>query len=248
MGAPRRTGETSVRRVWWLPRMVALVGAIGLMASLGMFGGAMSASAATSYQVTATVPVGNNPFGVAVDATTHTVYVANSDGNSVSVIDGATPVTVAGAPTAVSATAGNGQASVVFTAPASNGGSAITGYTVTATDTTTPGNGGQTVTGTGSPLVVTGLTNGDSYTFTVTATNAQGTGPASTASTPVTPVTPTATVAGASVGATVNTGGTVANTLAPALGWTLTTAAGMALLAAAGFVLWCRRWTRRRLA
>ena len=47
----------------------------------------------------------------------------------------------------------------------------ITGYTVTATDSTTPANGGQTGTGTGSPISVTGLTNGDSYTFTVTATN-----------------------------------------------------------------------------
>lgn len=52
---------------------------------------------------------------------------------------------------------------------------------------TTPGNGGQTVTGTGSPLTVTGLTNGDTYTFTVTATNAAGTGSPSAASNAVTP-------------------------------------------------------------
>ncbi len=44
-----------------------------------------------------------------------------------------------GAPTAVSATAGNASAAVSFTAPASDGGSPITGYTVIATDTTTPG-------------------------------------------------------------------------------------------------------------
>jgi hypothetical protein len=97
--------------------------------------------------------------------------------------------TVPGVPSGVSATAGNGQATVVFIPPASDGGSAINGYMVTATDTTTPGNGGQTVAGAGSPIVVTGLTNGDSYTFTVTATNTVGTGAASTASSPATPAT-----------------------------------------------------------
>lgn len=72
-------------------------------------------------------------------------------------------------------------ASVSFTAPASNGGSAITGYTVTST----PGN--ITATGATSPIVVTGLTNGTSYTFTVHATNAVGNGPESVASNAVTP-------------------------------------------------------------
>ena len=50
---------------------------------------------------------------------------------------------------------------MAFTAPASDGGSAITHYTVVATDTTNSRHGGQTVTGAASPLVVTGLTNGD---------------------------------------------------------------------------------------
>jgi large repetitive protein len=106
--------------------------------------------------------------------------------------------TAPGAPVIGTATAGNGQATVAFTPPASDGGSAITGYTVTATDTTNPGNGGQTFTGTGSPITVTGLTNDDSYTFTVTATNAAGTGPASAPSNAVTPAAPvTTTVPGA---------------------------------------------------
>ena len=58
---------------------------------------------------------------------------------------------------------------------------------MTAADVTTPANGGQTGTGTASPITVTGLTNGDSYTFTVKATNAIGTGPASAPSNAVTP-------------------------------------------------------------
>jgi hypothetical protein len=89
----------------------------------------------------------------------------------------------------VSATAGNGSATVSFSPPDSTGGSTITGYTVTATDTTNSGNGGETGTGAGSPITVSGLTNGDSYTFTVTATNGVGTGSASGASTQVTPAT-----------------------------------------------------------
>ena len=83
-----------------------------------------------------------------------------------------------GVPTGVSATAGNGSATVGWTAPG-NGGSAITSYTVTPYI----GSAAQApVTVSGSPpatsTTVTGLTNGTSYTFTVSATNAVGTGPA----------------------------------------------------------------------
>jgi hypothetical protein len=92
----------------------------------------------------------------------------------------AAPLSVAatapGAPTAVTAVGGNMQARVTFTAPVSNGGAAITGYTVTSSP------GGFTATGVSSPLTVTGLTNGTSYTFTVKATNSVGTGAASSAS------------------------------------------------------------------
>jgi hypothetical protein len=122
---------------------------------------------------------------------TFTVSATNAKGTGADSTPSAptTPATVPGAPTGVSATAGNASATVSFSAPASTGGSAITGYTVTATDTTNSGNGGQTGTGTGSPIAVSGLTNGDSYTFTVTATNGVGTGPASAASAAVTPAT-----------------------------------------------------------
>jgi len=95
----------------------------------------------------------------------------------------ATPATVPGAPTSVTAVRGNAQATVTFTAPASNGGSAITSYKATSSP------GGFTATGTASPLTVTGLTNGTAYTFTVTATNAAGTSAPSAASAAVTPAT-----------------------------------------------------------
>ena len=96
---------------------------------------------------------------------------------------------VPGAPTNVVATAGNAQATVNWTAPPNNGNPPVTQYTVTANDSTNAANGGQTVSGTGGPLTVTNLTNGDTYTFSVTATNSIGTGAAGT-SNAVTPPNP----------------------------------------------------------
>jgi hypothetical protein len=90
-------------------------------------------------------------------------------------------------PTKVSAVAGANEATVSFTAPLQYGGAPITGYTVTADDLTNSANGGQTATGAGSPIIVTGLTDGDTYTFTVTATNGNGTSARSKASNPVVP-------------------------------------------------------------
>ncbi len=66
----------------------------------------------------------------------------------------ATPVTVPGAPTNVAATAGNGQVTVSFTPPADNGGSTITGYTVTSN----PGN--FTAAGIGTTITVQGCRTG----------------------------------------------------------------------------------------
>lgn len=91
------------------------------------------------------------------------------------------------APTIDTVAAGVDSATIAFSPPEDPGESPITGYAVTATDTTNLANGGQTATATGSPITVTGLTPGDSYTFTVTATNSEGPGTPSAASTPVTP-------------------------------------------------------------
>ncbi len=92
--------------------------------------------------------------------------------------------TVPGAPTIGTATAGNTQATVTFTAPGSDGGSAITTYTATSNPS------GVTGTCANSPCTVTGLANGTAYTFTVTAANAAGSGAASVASNSVTPKAP----------------------------------------------------------
>jgi hypothetical protein len=87
-----------------------------------------------------------------------------------------------GRPTGVSAEAGDGQATISWTAPSYEGDSAITGYTVTASPD------GNTCTTTGeTSCTVTGLTNCTAYTFTVTATNSSGTGSSSGASSAVRP-------------------------------------------------------------
>ncbi|HWE57212.1 MAG TPA: fibronectin type III domain-containing protein [Acidimicrobiales bacterium] len=103
-------------------------------------------------------------------------------------VDG-TPYSTAGAPRSVSAVPGNARATVSFLAPSSDHGAAVTGYSVTATDQTSPGRSPITTTGTTSPISVGGLVNGDRYTFTVVATNLAGAGPASNPSSPVTPYT-----------------------------------------------------------
>ncbi len=90
------------------------------------------------------------------------------------------------APTDVTAVAGPSEATVSFVAGADNG-HPVTAFTATATDTTDPARGGQSVSGASGPLVVTGLTDGDAYTLSVTETTSVGTSPASAPSAPVTP-------------------------------------------------------------
>jgi hypothetical protein len=122
------------------------------------------------------------------NGTAHTFTVTATNpagiGSASSPSDSVTPRTTPGLPTGVTATAGNTQAAVSWTAPASTGGSAIAAYTVTAS-----GLGGQTCTWASGPLTctVTGLSNGVSYTFTATAANAAGNGSASTPSNAITP-------------------------------------------------------------
>ena len=78
----------------------------------------------------------------------------------------AVPATRPGAPTGVTATAGKGTATVHWTAPASNGGSAITGYAVRATG---PTQIFHTFAGTATTQTFAGLTNGATYVFAVAA-------------------------------------------------------------------------------
>jgi hypothetical protein len=116
--------------------------------------------------------------------------------------DVAFAVTTPGAPTAVSATPGTGSAIVRWTFPSNNGGAAVTGYVVT------PFLAGaaqpvRTFNSKATTQTVTGLTQKQSYTFTVAATNVAGTGAQSVASSPILiglPTAPTNVVAAADPG------------------------------------------------
>ncbi len=137
-------------------------------------------------------PTGTTINGLAGGTSyTFTVQASNSAGSGpVSAPSNAVTPTEAkapSAPTEVIATAGNGSATVTWAAPA-NGGSPITSYAVTPYigSTAQP-----KTTVTGSPpatrTTISGLANGTGYTFTVAATNAVGTGGASSPSNAVTP-------------------------------------------------------------
>ena len=184
----------SVNEYEGLPGNIVLVGAIG------------GAVTGLSEPAGIAVDPAGNLFVTNIGANSMTEYVADARGDKapdatlagpLSIPFGVAllpPPTVPGAPLIGTATAGNASATITFSPPSADGGSPVSSYTVTATDLTHPAHGGETATRTGSPLTVTGLANGDTYTLSVTATNAVGTGPRSGASNRVTPHAPAPTL------------------------------------------------------
>ncbi|MGO9019702.1 MAG: fibronectin type III domain-containing protein [Syntrophobacteraceae bacterium] len=159
------------------------------------------AEAITSYTVTSN-PTGGNDTNAGSASSPHivanlkngtaytfTVTATNTKGLSTSSKPSQKIMTwtVASQPAITSLTAGNGQVTVKFSAPKSNGGSAITGYTVASNPT-----GGNDSNAGAGPTVFThtvdNLQNGTPYTFTVTATNSVGPS-TSKASKSITPAT-----------------------------------------------------------
>jgi hypothetical protein len=186
-----------------LPPTIGTASLTGLTASVPFTGptdfgdAAISTYTATSNPGSISVSNASSPISVpgltANTAYTFTVTATNSYGisNASSASNSVTTANVPGAPTSVTAadTGIDGEALIAWTAPGSNGGSAITDYVIEYSS-----NGGSSYTvfsdgtSTGTSATVTSLTIGTTYIFRVKAVNAIGTGTASTATSNYIPV------------------------------------------------------------
>jgi outer membrane protein OmpA-like peptidoglycan-associated protein len=154
----------------------ALPGGLTVTASGNQFDGGWYNDA------TGTISAANNWWGF---ATGPVVTIGNPPDpeSPAALISRAAPTwwdTPNGTPTAprnVLASAGNGQATVKWTAPVYTGN---TNPSVTVSYAVTASPGGKTCSTAALSCTVTGLTNGTSYTFTVTPRNALGSGPGAT--------------------------------------------------------------------
>ena len=156
----------------------------------GAAGTVASVTAASGSTATVTINNITGPGTLRLDVKAGT-NITDTAGNALPAYTSGPTHTVQaapGAPTGVAATAGNGQATVTFAAPASAGSSAITRYTATSTPGNHTGDCAPAATpGAVCTITVAGLTNGTSYTFTVKAENASGPGADSAASVAVIP-------------------------------------------------------------
>lgn len=178
-GVSAQSGNGQVKVSWSAPTVSSGSTIIGYSVTSSPGGFTCTTTGATSCTVSGLV--NDTPHTFTVTATTSTgTSTPSAPSNTV------TPsAPVPGAPVGVSATAGNGQAKVSWSAPTSTGGSRITGYTVTSN----PGGFICTTTGAKS-CTVKGLVNEIPHTFTVTATTATGVSDSSVPSNVVTPSVP----------------------------------------------------------
>jgi len=171
--------------------------------SVGYTAGANNGSAITGFTTTSSPSISltltsaatANPLtysGTFVQGQAYTFSMTATNGAGTSSSSGAsnsiTPYVAAAPATGIIGSVTSSSATTVsipFTAPSSNG-SSITSYTVTSSPALA-----LTYSGTTSPMAVTGsFVQGQSYTFSIAATNGAGTGAGSSVSNSVTPFAP----------------------------------------------------------
>jgi hypothetical protein len=182
------------------PTATAGNGSITVMVTPAATGDPATSYAATCTADDQTTATGSDPSTTVVVTTgvknghsyTCTVIASNSGGDSAASpasnsVTPVAPTTVPDAPPAPSAAAGDARVTVTFSAPGSNGGLAISRYTITCTAQSDGTNIVKT-SATVTPVTFFGLINGETYTCTVSAHNSKGDGPNSDPSNAVTPV------------------------------------------------------------
>ena len=194
-------GDQAAQLTWSAPSSTGGAAITGYLITAAPGGKAARTTAVTSF----TVGGLNNGTGY-----TFTVAAVNGAGTGPRSAPSkpATPraATAPTAPSALTATAGYQSATVGWSPPTSDGGSPVTTYTVTAQ----PGAVTVSTDGSARQALLTGLTNGASYTVSVAAGNAAGAGPTATTG----PVTPKITVASAPAGLQTSSSGNGAVALA----------------------------------
>ena len=158
----------------------------GTIDGTGVFSSSLVSDAGATLLITNATAIANTEARITglTNGTTYTftIKAKNAIGYSGTRLVTVTPSVVPTKPLTVSAVAGNGFATITWLAPTSNGGSEIIIYDIYSNPA-----GFNASSRIVTPVTITGLTNGQSYTFTVIATNAAGASPSSDPSIAVTP-------------------------------------------------------------
>ncbi len=128
------------------------------------------------------------PNFTGADTFTYDIYDLDFDNDYIGTVTVNVTASPPQPPTDLVATPESESASITFSPPTDTGGSAISGYTATCSSSGAGVTG--TGTGTASPITVTGLTAGENYSCTMTATSDGGTSDPSAASNTFVPLAP----------------------------------------------------------
>jgi hypothetical protein len=159
----------------------AVAGALGYVVTATAAGQTTVSKTITPGTLTSTILEGLSG-GVSYS---FTVAAKNVDGETAAPAVTFVPRTVAGSPTVAAPVVAKGQVTLSWTAPTNTGGVELTGYSITAS-----GVAPETPTASATTALITGLTNGGKYDFTIRALNSIGSSTATSFATVTVPDRP----------------------------------------------------------